>query len=52
MVTAGLPALTLHSLLYDRPLAVVGHNESVQIKVKAILHCRTIDLGYQSACPG
>jgi len=52
MVAAGLPALTLHPLLYDRPFAVVGHNKAVQVKVEAILHCRTVDLGHQSAGSG
>ena len=49
MIPASLPALAIHPLLNHDPLAVVGHDEAVQIKIKAVLHRGAVDLGYQPA---
>jgi hypothetical protein len=51
MIAAGLPPLTIHPLLHDRPLSVVGHNEAMQIKVESILNGCAINFGDQSAGP-
>jgi hypothetical protein len=45
VIPASLLAVAIHSLLDDNPLATVGHNEPVQIEIKAILHGGAIDLG-------
>ena len=48
MVSAGLFELTVHALLYNDPVAVVGDDEAMQIKLKPILHSGTVDLRYQT----
>lgn len=45
VITASLHAIAIHSLLDDDPLAIIGHDESVQIKIKSVLHGGAIDLG-------
>jgi hypothetical protein len=52
VVAAGLLELTVHALLHNDPVAVVGDDEAVQIELEAILHSGTIDLGYQAAGRG
>ena len=49
MVAACLSFVAVHALLHDRPLAVVGHEEAVQIEVETVLHGSTVDLGNQPA---
>jgi len=49
VVAAGLPELAVHPLLYNDPMAVVGHDEPVQIELETVLHSGTVDLGYQAA---
>src|ERR1019366_3842808 len=44
-IPASLLAVAIHSLLDDNPLAVIGHDESMQIEIKAILHGGTVHLG-------
>ncbi len=51
MVAARLPLVAIHALLNDRPFALVGHDETVQVKVKAVLHRGAVDLGHEPACP-
>src|SRR6202162_6702829 len=47
-----LLAPVVYALLHDGPLAVVGNNKAVQVKVEAILHCRAVDLRNQAAFLG
>jgi hypothetical protein len=49
VVAASLLAVAIHPLLDDNPLAIVGHNETVQIKIKAILHSGAVDFGDEPA---
>ena len=49
MIPASLLAVAIHSLLDDNPLAIIGHDESVQIKIKAILHGGAVHLGDEPA---
>jgi hypothetical protein len=49
VIPASLLAVAIHSLLDDNPLATVGHNEPVQIEIKAILHGGAVDLGDEPA---
>src|SRR5260370_15521372 len=51
MVAARLPLVAIHALLNDRPFALVGHDETAQGKVKAVLHRGAVDLGHEPACP-
>jgi hypothetical protein len=52
MVAARLPALPVHSLLHHGPMAVIGHDEAVQVQAEPILHRGAIDCGDQAAGPG
>src|SRR6516225_11496070 len=52
MIAAGTPQLTVHSLLNDHPMSIVGDDKAVQVELKPILHRRTVDLGNQTAGPG
>ena len=45
MIAACLLALAIHALLHDHPIAIIGDNEAVQVKIKAVLHGRAINLG-------
>ena len=49
MIAASLPAFAIHPLLNHGPLAVISHDEAVQIKIEAVLHRGAVDLGYQPA---
>ena len=49
VIAARLLAPAIHSLLNDGPPALVGDDEAVQIKVKAVLDRSTVDLGYKPA---
>ena len=49
MIAPRLPALAVHALLHDDPVAVVGDDEAVQVEVEAVLHRRAVDLGDQPA---
>ena len=49
MIAAGLPQLTVHSLLNDHPVSVVGDDKAMQVELKTVLHRRTVDLGNQTA---
>ena len=44
MVAPGLPAVAIHPLLHDSPAAVIGHDETVQVEVKPVLHGCAVDL--------
>src|SRR6516164_10811165 len=44
MVAPRLPAVTVHPLLHDGPVTVVGHDEAVQVEVEPVLHRRAVDL--------
>src|ERR1700680_4613954 len=49
---ARLVAVAIHALLHHRPLAVVGHEEAVEVEIEAVLHGGAVDLGDQPACAG
>src|ERR1700731_2011238 len=49
VIPASLLAVAIHSLLDYDPLAIIGHDESVQIEIKAILHGGAVDLGDEPA---
>jgi hypothetical protein len=49
VVPAGLLELTVHALLYNNPVAVVGDDEAMQIQLKPVLHSGTVDLRNQAA---
>ena len=49
MIPASLPALAVHPLLNDDPLAVIGYDKAMQIKIEAVLYRGAVDLGYQPA---
>ena len=49
VIAAGLLELTVHPLLYNHPVAVVGYDEPVQIELETVLHSGTVDLRYQPA---
>src|SRR5262249_7413766 len=49
MIAPRLPARAVHALLHDDPLAVVGDDEAVQIKIEAVLDRGAVDLGDQAA---
>ena len=49
VVAARLLLVAVHALLHDRPLAVVGDEEAVQIKVEAVLDGGAVDLGDEAA---
>src|ERR1700730_15440266 len=50
VIPASLLAVAIHSLLDYDPLAIIGHDESVQIEFEAILQGGAIDLGDEPAC--
>lgn len=49
---SGAPLLAIHALLHDCPLNVVGHEETVEAEIEAILYRGAVDLGDQMACAG
>ena len=49
MVAARLACIAVHALLHDGPLAVIGDEEAVQVKVEAVLHGGAVDLGDEAA---
>src|ERR1700722_13110076 len=52
VVAARLLLVSVHALLDDCPLAVVGHEEAVEVEIEAVLHGGAVDLGDQPACAG
>jgi len=42
--------ISVHALLHDTPMTVGGGDEAMEIELKAILHCRAVNFGYQPAC--
>src|SRR3954454_4123616 len=52
MIASCLPALTVHALLDDHPLAGIGHHEPVQIEIEAVLHGGAVHLGNEPARRG
>ena len=49
VISAGLPAVAVHALLDDGPLALIRHDESVQVEVEAVLHGSAVHLGDKPA---
>src|ERR1700692_2615228 len=52
VVAARLLLVSVHTLLHHRPSAVVGHEEAVEVEIKAVLYGSVVDLGDQSARAG
>ena len=52
MVAARLFLVAVHALLHDRPVAIVGHEESVEVEIEAVLDGGAVDFGDQTACAG
>ena len=52
MIAASLPALAVHALLNDHPLAGIGHHEPVQIEIEAVLNGGAVHLGNEPARRG
>jgi hypothetical protein len=52
MVASRLLFVAVHALLHNRPLAVVGHEESVEVEIEAVLDSGAVDFGDQTACAG
>jgi len=46
VVPTRLSKITVHSLLNDDPLAVVGHDDPVEVEVKAVLNRRAVNFGH------
>src|SRR3954447_20755174 len=44
VISAGLPAISIHPLLNDHPLPILGYDETMQVQVGPILHRGTIDI--------
>ena len=49
MVPPRLLVVAVHALLHDRPFAVVGHEETVQVEIEAILDGGAVDFGDEAA---
>ena len=49
MIAPRLFAVAVHALLHHHPASVVGNDEAVQIKFKAVLHRGAVDLRHQPA---
>src|SRR5690242_3506747 len=52
MVPARLAPAAVHALLDDGPMAVVRHDEAMQVKLKAVLHCGAVDFRNEAARTG
>jgi len=44
-----LAVLSVHALLDNDPLAVISHDEAVQVKIKDVVHGGAVDLGDEAA---
>src|SRR5436853_4666030 len=49
VVAPGLALGAIHALLHNSPVAVIGHEEAVQIELKPVLDGRAIHLGHKPA---
>ena len=49
MIAARGAGCAVHALLHDDPIAVVGDDEAVEVKVEAVLHGGAVHLGDQPA---
>ena len=49
MIAPRLPARFVHPLLDDDPLPIIGHDETVEVKVEAILDGGAVHLGDKPA---
>ena len=49
VIAPRLTLLAVHALLHDRPVAVVGDDEAVQVEIEAVLHRGAVDLGDEPA---
>ncbi len=48
MVAPRLALVAIHALLHDRPFAVIGDEEAMQIEIETVLHGGTVDLGHEA----
>src|SRR5438477_8075525 len=49
MIPASKPALAIHSLLHDGPLACSAHEKSMQVQLKTVSNGIVVDSGGQPA---
>ncbi len=49
MISTSLLAVSIHSLLDDNPMPIIGHDEAVKIKIEAVLHSGAVHLGDEPA---
>jgi hypothetical protein len=49
VIAPRLLACAIHALLHDSPVAVVGDDEPMQVKIETILHSRAVNFRYQAA---
>src|SRR6185312_12896765 len=49
VIAPRLALVAVHALLHDRPFAVVGDEEAVEIEVEAVLYAGAVDLGDKAA---
>ena len=52
MVPARLLVVAVHALLHDRPFAVVGDEESVQVEIETVLDGGAVNFGNKAARAG
>ena len=52
MVTTGPSLVAIHALLHHRPVAIICHEKTVQIEMKASCTTRAFDLRHQAADAG
>ena len=52
MIAASRSACLVHALLHNDPMAVVRHDEAVQVEVEPVLKGGAVDLRHQSADVG
>jgi hypothetical protein len=52
MIAASRATQVVHALLDNGPMAIVGDDEAVQVKIKSVLHRCAIDLRHQAAHAG
>ena len=45
VISAGLLEITIHSLLHDSPITVIGDDKAVHIQLESVLDRGTVDLG-------
>src|SRR5262245_63902531 len=49
MITTSLLAFAVHALLNHNPVPIIGDYETMQVKVKTVLHSSTVNFGNKPA---